>query len=278
VNEHTARVAQYYDRNTEAFYLRTWDDEDIHFGLFTSGSRDRKRALKAMTHSIVASAQLTERDLVVDAGCGVGGAALDIAADTRCQVVGVNVSEVQLHLARTRAEGLGLSHRVRFVPSDCSAELPFEDASIDVLMTVEAACHFSDKARFLRECARILRPGGRLVASDWMRSQQVSPLGAHTLELVVDAWHLASLYSLSEWLKLLESVGFAVRESAEYGETVLENARLLRRAHMDLMLEQANGCHRQEDIDRWSRQYASLAHAWFAGHFTLGRLFATKTW
>ena len=61
---HAARVARYYDENTAPFYLRYWDDEDIHFGLFDSSSETRrgaslKDALKAMTSAIASRVSMT---------------------------------------------------------------------------------------------------------------------------------------------------------------------------------------------------------------------------
>lgn len=49
------------------------------------------------------------------------------------------------------------------VQGDACAPLPFADASFDALVSKEGVEHFENQAAFLRECARVLRPGGLLV-------------------------------------------------------------------------------------------------------------------
>ena len=52
---------------------------------------------------------------------------------------------------------------IRGVCADACARLPFADASFDVVLSMEGIEHFEHQAGFLRECARVLRPGGWLV-------------------------------------------------------------------------------------------------------------------
>jgi SAM-dependent methyltransferase len=48
------------------------------------------------------------------------------------------------------------------VPADLAARLPFEEASFDYVLCSEAIEHLPDQLAMLRECARVLRPGGKL--------------------------------------------------------------------------------------------------------------------
>ena len=52
---------------------------------------------------------------------------------------------------------------LRGVVADACAPLPFRDASFDALVCMEGIEHFEDQTGFLRECARVLKPGGRLI-------------------------------------------------------------------------------------------------------------------
>jgi len=52
---------------------------------------------------------------------------------------------------------------MRGVVADACARLPFRDAAFDALVCLEGIEHFEDQTGFLRECARVLRPGGRLL-------------------------------------------------------------------------------------------------------------------
>jgi ubiquinone/menaquinone biosynthesis C-methylase UbiE len=102
---------------------------------------------------------------VLDVGCGVGGPACHVAARTGARVFGLTPNAAQLELARRHAQERGLAERVRFERSGADA-LPFADASIDVVMFLESASRFPDRARFFAGVQRVLRPGGRLVGED----------------------------------------------------------------------------------------------------------------
>ena len=49
------------------------------------------------------------------------------------------------------------------VQADACRPLPFRDASFDVVVSMEGIEHFENQVCFLRECARVLKPGGRLI-------------------------------------------------------------------------------------------------------------------
>jgi cyclopropane fatty-acyl-phospholipid synthase-like methyltransferase len=271
------RVAAYYDANTKPFYLDRWHPEDIHFGYFPPGAdvRTHHVAVKAMTASVLLPARITTGEHILDAGCGVGGAALDIARDTGAHVLGVANSPVQLGMARDRARERSLSHLARFELADCSTRLPCDDASIDVVVTMEAACHFPDRISFLRECRRVLAEGGRLAGTDWMAADGTTAADYREyLEPVCESWQVTSLASPAEWSAMLADSGFEVRECVDLAESVMPNARILARARLDLMMEVASGSHARDRARLWQLQYDTLMRAWFERRFTIGRFFA----
>lgn len=270
-------VAAYYDENTQPFYLERWHPEDIHFGLFPPGSdrRDHHVAVKRMTGSIVGPVGIVASDRVLDAGCGVGGASLDIARDRGAEVLGLTISPVQVQLASARANEAGLAGRVRFEVADCSSRLPCAESSVDVVVSIEAACHFDDKAAFLAECRRVLKPGGRIAFSDWMAADDLDAAArSEALDPVCESWRLAGMASPSEWRAMFADNGFTVDEHEDYGEAVLPNATILARARLALMLECASGSHPEARARLWHAQYDSLLAAWTSRRFTIGRILA----
>jgi len=276
---HIERVARYYDTSTEPFYLRYWDRDHIHFGLFgdSRGRGDLKAALDRMTWAVARPAHISRADRVVDAGCGVGGTALTLARHTGCSVTGLTISRRQVALARRRARCTKTSRAVRFARADCSRSLPFADASVDVVVSIEAACHFPTKDRFIGECARVLRRGGRLVLSDWMASDDCRNEGFERyLEPVRRAWHLGALDTPRAWRALLRAAGLDVRQCVDLSRGIRGNIKLLQRATLTLMLAEAASEQRVAILDRWLEQIRSLVLAWEAGAFTVGRVFAMR--
>lgn len=92
---------------------------------------------------------------VLEVGGGPGELAATIAAELRAEVVMLDVSPRMVELARER----GVEARVGDVQ-----ELPFDDASFDCAVAAWMLFHVPDLDRGVAELARVLRPGGRLVA------------------------------------------------------------------------------------------------------------------
>lgn len=92
---------------------------------------------------------------VLEVGPGRGETAEWIARETGAEVVAVDQSKRMVELTRAR----GIDARVGDVQA-----LPFEDASFDCVVAAWMLYHVPDVERALAEIARVLRPGGRLVA------------------------------------------------------------------------------------------------------------------
>lgn len=101
-----------------------------------------------------AVAEVTPRK-VLEVGGGPGEMAVRIRRELECDVVMVDVSERMVELARAR----GVDARVGDVQA-----LPFPDASFDCAVAAWMLFHVPDLDRALAELARLVRPGGRLVA------------------------------------------------------------------------------------------------------------------
>jgi len=93
---------------------------------------------------------------VLEVGCGWGEFAERLRVELRVDVVAVDLSPRMVELARER----GVDARQGDVQ-----DLPFEDASFDVVVANWMLYHVADLERGLSELARVLRPGGRLVAA-----------------------------------------------------------------------------------------------------------------
>ncbi|MBV2155665.1 class I SAM-dependent methyltransferase [Kitasatospora sp. SUK 42] len=104
---------------------------------------------------------------LAEVGCGRGlGAALALREFRFAAVTGVDIHPDQIERARAvNARALATyPDRLAFTLGS-AAQLPFSDGYLDGVFSVEAAQHFRELTGFARECARVLRPGGRLVVT-----------------------------------------------------------------------------------------------------------------
>jgi len=105
---------------------------------------------------------------VLDIGCGTGGAEVVLAGDFDIdKVTGIDV-EPQL-IARTKklVNKKGLSAKVEVLLVD-PGPLIFANDEFDIVFSKDSMIHIPDKAAIFKEILRVLKPGGVLVASDWL--------------------------------------------------------------------------------------------------------------
>jgi len=102
---------------------------------------------------------------VLETASGSGGPAIYMAEKYGCAVTGIDINEDGVANANQLASSRGLSN-VHFQTVDVAGRFPFDDGSFDAVICTDAANHFADRLHVLREWARILKPGGRLLFTD----------------------------------------------------------------------------------------------------------------
>ncbi len=104
---------------------------------------------------------------VLDVPCGGGLALRGLRRDQDVRYVGVDISPVMLDRTRRQARRLRLD--VETVEADIT-RLPFADNEFDLSVSFNGLHCLSDPAAAVRELARCLRPGGRLIGDTIVRS------------------------------------------------------------------------------------------------------------
>jgi ubiquinone/menaquinone biosynthesis C-methylase UbiE len=100
---------------------------------------------------------------LLDVGCGNGAASLHLAQTFAVDVTGVDIDPEQIQFAAQAAHGVP---GARFLVADAT-RLPFPDDRFDIVYTNKTTHHVADWPIALAEIARVLKPGGRLVYSDF---------------------------------------------------------------------------------------------------------------
>lgn len=131
-------------------------DDISSFDEFHIRGRDATRELAHL-------ANLRKGEKILDLGSGVGGPARTLAAEFGCMVVGLDLVEEYCRTAEMLTARVGLSDMVTFRQGSV-LEIPFDDASFDVVWSQHMTMNIEDKPRLVQEVRRVLRPGGRFVS------------------------------------------------------------------------------------------------------------------
>jgi sarcosine/dimethylglycine N-methyltransferase len=143
---------------------------------------------------------------IVDFCAGLGGPARYLAHRYGADVTGIELTPARVKGAEELTRRVGLQNNVRVIEGNVM-QVPFPDASVDVVISQEALLHVPDKERTLAEAYRILKPGGRLAFTDWVAHR---PLSGADKELMWQGMAVADLYSLQTYVELIRRVGFTV--------------------------------------------------------------------
>ena len=217
------------------------------------------------TARILEGADLAGKD-VLDIGCGIAGIDVILARDYgAASVIGIDIEEPLVRRARELAERAGLADRIEIKLVE-PGPFPFGDDSFDVVFSKDSMIHIPDKPALFAEVLRVLRPGGRFLASDWMQSAD----GPNAPEMAVFGETSGLSFSMGitdELPSILESAGFTGIQVVDRNPWYREEARreLARmRGELRKVLLEILG---RDKADRWIAMREAMIAALDSGVF-----------
>ncbi|MCK9248644.1 MAG: methyltransferase domain-containing protein [Solirubrobacteraceae bacterium] len=209
--------ADHYDRVTAAWTLLL--GEELHYGVFDDdddggdGTGDLSAATAALTRRMLDAARIGPGHDVLDVGCGTGAPAARIARDHDARVTGITTSTAGVDAARARAVREGLEDRLTFEVRD-GTDNGLPDASFDRVWVLESSHLMRRRDRLVAECARVLRPGGRVALCDIVRRRPMDLAEVRRLRdplaLLRDVFGDARMEPLDEYRRLMADHGLTV--------------------------------------------------------------------
>lgn len=181
-------------REEEVLFLNYAFEEASPLALPLTAADEPNRACIQLYHHVATQAELSGRE-VLEVSCGHGGGASWLTRTFRPRAyVGLDLNPKGIEFCQRRHGVPGL----RFVVGNAQ-RLPFPDAAFDVVLNVEASHCYPDFPEFLREAARVLRPGGHFLHADFR-------FGTGT----------------AEWEQALRASGLLVEATRDIGPEVLQ--------------------------------------------------------
>ncbi len=222
-------IREYYE-GTYWDYRVVWTGRQnlaCHFGFYDQSTRSHQASLARANEVVAEAAGLTRGGRVLDAGCGLGGTSLWLAENIGASVLGVSLSDRQVSRAQRAARERGIDGSVKFQKADfTSVDAP--DSSFDAVIAIESLCHLADKRRFFDEAIRLLRPGGRVVVADFMRTRSdQDDDDRQIMEEWRDGWSMSDLGTPDDHIAAASAAGFAETMASDVTDNVRPSLRRL---------------------------------------------------
>lgn len=263
------KIIEHYDF-ASPYYHSLWG-EHLHHGYWRTGAETKEEAQLALTAHLAEAAQVAPEAVILDVGCGFGGSSIYLATHFRAAVTGITISSVQATMAQEAASNANANARFLVMDAD---QITLPD-KFDVVWSVEAISHFTNKPGFFIRAAEMLRPGGTLALIDWFKRDDL-PSAEHRAYITpIERGMLVELKTLGDYAEMIRAAGLEITNTSDLSpqcsKTWEISANLIKnRALWRLAGEQG------VEFIRFLRSFRAMRRGFASGSFVYGMLIARK--
>ncbi len=270
-------VQHFYDHHPisaeqifQAVAARQIARSDITQAVLSAHDQDHYGGTDAVDR-LMAHANISAQDHVLDVCAGMGGPARYIAWKTGCQVTGLDLTASRVAGAQALTEAAHLTEQVHFVHGN-ALEMPFDQAAFTCIISQEAFAHIPNKRQLIAQCERALKPGGRMVFTDIMSHQT---LEAQDAQKLFDGMRFSEIATLKDYENWFGQVGMqwlcAIDLSQEWTRILVDRHAMYR--SLEAQTVERLG---REHFERYDRAYAHFVGLYQSGVLSGALVVATK--
>jgi tocopherol O-methyltransferase len=225
-------VSRYYDLS-EVHYKMFWNldkSKSLHYGYWDENTKTFDEALLNVNRELARRGNFTKDDVILDAGCGVGGTAIWFSKNIGCKTTGISINERQIRRANEFAKAEGVDHLTKFEVNDWT-NTGYPDGSFSAITGIETICYANEKSDFLNEAARILKPRGRLQIVDFFKRPGLTGKDAKILQGMANGWAINDYDTQAEFEQKLRDCGFTNIRITNETKAIMPSVRRLYRMY-----------------------------------------------
>jgi len=218
-NKYDADVANSFYNLATKFYEYGWGDS-FHFGWRVQGE-PHVMSIKNSQNFVAQKLRVRDMEPVLDLGCGIGGPLRGVVRATGANVTGLTINEHQVARAREITAALPEYMRARchYMVNDYLDIKGLEPNAYAAAFYMESSLHCENRTKTFEQTYKLLKPGGRLVAMEYVTLDGWDPKDPMLEELMKKHLHgngAARTPSVKEALKMIRDAGFEIEEHYDF--------------------------------------------------------------